>query len=132
MKSKIAERIMSKTSEETKLFVKKYGDIMVRVYQILKEKRITQKDLAERMGKSQSEISKWLSGEHNFTLRSLTRLEAELGTEIIYVPKRDSFHVQRGGQVKASAVKAEPISNKVLFQEAKKKAVDKLEAPKAA
>ena len=132
MKSKIAERIMSKTSEETKLFVKKYGDITVRVYQILKEKGITQKDLAERMGKTPSEISKWLSGEHNFTLRSLTRLEAELGTEIIYVPKKDSFHVQRGGQVKASAVKAVPVSNKVLFQEAKKKAVDELGAPKAA
>lgn len=91
MRSNIADSIMSKTSEETKLFVKKYGDIIVRVHQILRERGITQKNLAERMGKSQSEISKWLSGEHNFTLRSLTRLEATLGTEIIYIPKRDSF-----------------------------------------
>jgi len=132
MRSKIAERIMSKTSEETKLFVKKYGDIMVRVHQILREKGITQKNLAERMGKTPSEISKWLSGEHNFTLRSLAKLEAELGTEIIYVHKRDSFHVQIGGQVKASAVKAEPISNNVSFKEVKKRTVDKIEAPKAA
>ena len=32
------------------------------------------------------EISKWLGGNHNFTLRSLAKLQAELGEEIIQVP----------------------------------------------
>lgn len=115
---------MNDTPEETRIFVKKYGDIVVRVYQILREKGLTQKELADQMGKSQSEISKWLSGDHNFTLRSLAKLEAELNAEIIYVPKRDSFHVQRGGRVQASTAKAEPISGKVTFKETKRKTPD--------
>jgi transcriptional regulator with XRE-family HTH domain len=43
------------------------------------------------MGKKPSEISKWLNGEHNFTLRSLAKLEAELGEPIITVPKWKSL-----------------------------------------
>jgi transcriptional regulator with XRE-family HTH domain len=123
MKSKIAERIMAETPEETKRFVRKYGDIVVRVHQLLKEKGLTQKVLAEQMGKTPSEISKWLTGEHNFTLRSLTKLEAELGADIFYVPKKDSFHVQRSGSVRANTAKVEPVSNKVAFQSVKKRLV---------
>jgi transcriptional regulator with XRE-family HTH domain len=118
MKSNIAERIMATTPEETKRFVRKYGDIVVRVHQILKEKGITQKMLADKMGKTPSEISKWLSGEHNFTLRSITKLETELGEDLIYIPKKDSFHVQIGRVLKAKADKATPVSTRVQFQEA--------------
>lgn len=118
MRSKIADRIMANTPEETKRFVRKYGDIVVRVHQILKEQGITQKMLADKLGKTPSEISKWLNGDHNFTLRSLTKLEAELGEDLIYIPKKDSFHVQLSGMLKAKAEKAAPISTKIQFQEA--------------
>jgi transcriptional regulator with XRE-family HTH domain len=116
MRSKIAQRIMSDTPEETKIFVRKYGDIVVRVFQLLKEKRINQKDLAERLDKSPSEISKWLNGDHNFTLRSLAKLEAELGEDIIYIPKPDSFHVQIIGAVKSTAPKAKYIAKEYDFE----------------
>lgn len=118
MRSKIADRIMASTPDETKRFVRKYGDMVVTVHQILREKGITQKMLAERMGKTPSEISKWLSGEHNFTLRSITKLEAELGEDLIYIRKKDSFHVQVGGVLKAKAEKAKPVSTNVQFKEA--------------
>jgi ribosome-binding protein aMBF1 (putative translation factor) len=120
MRSKILKEILDETPEETRIFVKKYGDIVVRVHQILKEKGLTQKELADQMGKRQSEISKWLKGEHNFTLRSLAKLEAELGTEIIYIAKKDSFHVQRGGNIKQVTPKPEPISTKVQFHQTNK------------
>jgi transcriptional regulator with XRE-family HTH domain len=68
-----------------------YGNIVVRVHELIKEKNLTQKALAEGMGKKPSEISKWLNGEHNFTLRSLAKLEAELGEPIITVPKWKAF-----------------------------------------
>jgi transcriptional regulator with XRE-family HTH domain len=35
-----------------------------------------QKDIASNLGKHESEISKWLSGEHNLTLKSIIKLEA--------------------------------------------------------
>ena len=119
MKSKIAQQVIDETPEDVKIFARKYGDIVVRVHQILREKGITQKNLAERLHKRPSEISKWLSGDHNFTLRSLAKLEAELGKEIIYVPRKDSFHVQISASLKASAAKAEPVPTRVAFHEAK-------------
>jgi transcriptional regulator with XRE-family HTH domain len=131
MRSKIAQRILDETPPEVRIFVRKYGDIVVRINQLIREKGYTQKKLADQLQKTPSEISKWLGGDHNFTLRSLAKLEAELGAEIIYVPKKDSFHVQRGGQVKATAVKAEPISGKVSFKDTKRK-VAELAEPMAA
>lgn len=83
--------MMAKMPEETKIFVDKYADIIVRVNQLLEEKGLSQKDLAEKMDKAPSEISKWLKGEHNFTLRSIAKLEAELGETILYVPQRKTI-----------------------------------------
>lgn len=120
MRSKIAKRIYDETPADIKIFVRKHSDIAVRVYQLLQEKGWSQKDLANKLDKTQSEISKWLNGEHNFTLKSIAKLEAELGAEIIYVPKRDSFHVQRCGNFKAAVNKTEPISTNIRFQEPKK------------
>jgi transcriptional regulator with XRE-family HTH domain len=88
MRSKVAQRILAETPEETRVFARMYADIIVRVNQLLKEHNLNQKDLAERMDKSPSEINKWLKGDHNFTLRSLAKLEIELGEAIINVPKR--------------------------------------------
>lgn len=127
MRSRIAQRIIDETPKEVHIFVRKYGDIVVRINQLLREKGFTQKQLANQMGKTPSEISKWLSGNHNFTLRSLAKLEAELGAEIIYVPKNDSFHVQRGGRIKASVTVPKPVSGKVPFLKTKRKPVVSLE-----
>lgn len=116
MRSKIAKRILDETPEEVRIFVRKHSDIVVRVHQLIREKGWTQQKLAEKLEKTPSEVSKWLNGEHNFTLRSIAKLEAELGADIFYVVKRDSFHVQRSGSLKAIAAKAEPVSTKILFQ----------------
>ncbi len=91
MKSKIAEKILAKTPKEVEIFARMYGDLVVRVNSLLKEKGLTQKELAEQLNKKPSEINKWLKGEHNFTLRSLAKLEAELGEPLLYVPKTKSF-----------------------------------------
>lgn len=124
MRSKIAKRILDKTPEETRIFVRKYGDIVMRVHQLLKERGITQKQLAASMEKSPSEISKWLSGEHNFTLRSIARLEAELGVDLIYIPKRDSFHVRLNKTISAVAEPQKPVGKQVKFRPSAEKNTD--------
>ncbi|MDP3928714.1 MAG: helix-turn-helix transcriptional regulator, partial [Bacteroidota bacterium] len=58
------------------------------INQLLRENNISKKELAEKMDKKPSEISKWLGGEHNFTLRSLAKLSAELGEPLLEVPKK--------------------------------------------
>lgn len=85
-KSKIVERLKAKILPENRIFVKKNLEISEQVTALLKEKNWTQKELAIRLRKSESEVSKLLSGLHNLTLKSISKLEAELGSDIIVTP----------------------------------------------
>jgi ribosome-binding protein aMBF1 (putative translation factor) len=87
VKSKVAKRILEETPEEVRIFVRQYTNIVVRIKQLMAEKGYTQKDLAEKMNKKPSEINKWLKGNHNLTLKTLAKLEAELGEPIIFTSK---------------------------------------------
>jgi transcriptional regulator with XRE-family HTH domain len=88
MISKIFQEVLDETPEHVDIFVRLYADLTVRINELLRKKGITKEELADRLDKSPSEISKWLSGEHNFTLRSLAKLSAELGEPLLEVPKR--------------------------------------------
>lgn len=91
MRSKVAQRILNRTSKDVEIYVRWYGDIVVLINQIMKEKGYTKRELAKKLGKSPSEITKWLKGEHNFTLRSLAKLQAILDEPIIHIPKKNTF-----------------------------------------
>lgn len=88
MKSKVFQRILDKTPKDVEIFVDWYADIVLRIDELIREKKITKKELAQSLDKQPSEISKWLGGNHNFTLRSLAKLSAELGEPLLQVPKR--------------------------------------------
>ena len=51
----------------------------------LQEKHISHKDLAKLMGKTEAEVSRWVGGTHNFTLRTIARISAALGVDLIGV-----------------------------------------------
>ena len=87
MRSKVAKKIQSETPEELRIFVREYTDIVIRINELIKAKGYTQKDLAEKLNKRPSEINKWLKGNHNLTLKTIAKLEAQLGEPIIYVKK---------------------------------------------
>jgi ribosome-binding protein aMBF1 (putative translation factor) len=72
--------------EQTKRSARISLDIASQINSILKRKNITQRDLASQLNKKESEISKWLSGSHNFTIKTLASIETILGEEIISVP----------------------------------------------
>jgi transcriptional regulator with XRE-family HTH domain len=46
---------------------------------------MTQKDLAKKMGKTEAEVSVWLSGQHNFTLKTLAKISVALEEDLIKV-----------------------------------------------
>ncbi|RZL10904.1 MAG: XRE family transcriptional regulator [Hymenobacter sp.] len=69
--------------EEEKRFVDKSLQLAGLIAAAMQRQHLTQKALAERLGKQESEVSRWLTGLHNFTLKTLTRLEAVLGEELI-------------------------------------------------
>ena len=56
-----------------------------KIHQLLSDQGMTQKELAKKMGKTEAEVSVWLSGQHNFTLRTLAKISAVLGKDIIQI-----------------------------------------------
>jgi len=52
------------------------------VKKALKSKGISKKHLAEMMGKSPSEVTRWVSGKHNFTIDVLEDISDTLGVTI--------------------------------------------------
>ncbi len=54
---------------------------------VLQAKNMTQRDLAALLDKRESEISRWLTGTHGFTTKTLARISAALGEEIIETKK---------------------------------------------
>lgn len=125
MRSKVAQRILDKTPRETEIFMGYYASIVVRVNHLIKERGFSQKKLAEKLDKSPSEISKWLSGSHNFTLQSISKLEAELGAPILNVPDQKEFKNGAGGRRKMTVYKNNYKASSKTFTKAKTKTVDK-------
>lgn len=130
MRSKVAQRILSETPEETKIFARMYGDIVIRVNQLLKDRGFSQRDLADKMNKRPSEINKWLVGEHNLTLRSLAKLEAELGETIIYIPQTIAVSAGEGKRYvtvyKNSHISTTDVAYKKVWKRAKTKSKNNL------
>lgn len=85
-KNKVVERLRSKIQPENRIFVKKNLAISAQVEILRKEKGWSQKELAKQLGKTESEVSRMLSGLHNLTLKNLAKLEAVLGSEIVVTP----------------------------------------------
>ena len=52
---------------------------------ILKQKGMTQKECARKMGKTEAEVSRWVGGTHNFTLRTIAKISDVLGERILTI-----------------------------------------------
>lgn len=54
-----------------------------RIYEVLEEKGMSQKEFAQLMGKTETEVSRWLSGTHNMTMSTIAKISTALGEDII-------------------------------------------------
>ena len=79
------DELTSQTDEKEYARISRKMEIASFLYNTLKAKGISQKQFAERMGKKPSEISKWLSGTHKFTLETLSDIEQVLGIRVFNV-----------------------------------------------
>lgn len=101
MRSKTVDRLLKTIPEDVKIFVDLYADLVVRINRVLHEKGISKKELADKLEKNPSEISKWLGGNHNFTLRSIAKLQAELGAPLLEVPQKKANTVFIKGYIRS-------------------------------
>ena len=84
-RSSIIESRRAKVSPEVRRRVDLSFLIVDRIHSILEEKWLKQKDLANMLGKKDSEISKWMRGTHNFTIDTISSIENALGTPILQI-----------------------------------------------
>lgn len=61
-------------------------DVIDQITAILKQKGMNQRDLAHLLRKRESEISKWMRGNHNFTLATIVSIQDALGEKILDTP----------------------------------------------
>ena len=81
--NKIMDSIRKTTPENTNKQVDFGVAIANRGYDLLKERNMTQRDFAKALNKTETEVSRWLSGTHNLTLSSIAKMATVLGDDII-------------------------------------------------
>ena len=83
--NKIMDEIRGTIPPALKMQMELSVAIANRIYDILEEKDMSQKEFARMMGKTETEVSRWLSGTHNLTLATLCKISVALGEDIIIV-----------------------------------------------
>ena len=83
--NKLMDEIRQTMTPEMKKQMELSVSIANRIYEILEEKGMSQKDLAHALGKTETEVSRWLYGTHNLTTATIAKISVALGQDIIQV-----------------------------------------------
>ena len=90
--------LMDEIRRTTPPEIKKQVDLCVaianRIYDILDERGMSQRDLARKLGKTETEVSRWLSGTHNLTIATIAKIAAVLDDDIIKPTTPETGHYQ--------------------------------------
>lgn len=82
------QKLLERIPDVTKKYVNRQVGFAATVSEKLKDTGMTQRELAEKLGKKESYISRVLSGNANPTLKTIAELEVALGEDVI------SFNLQ--------------------------------------
>jgi DNA-binding Xre family transcriptional regulator len=82
---KLFRQIVDETPAELKMQLRFSDSIAEKMDSLLKERGMSQRELAKSTGKTEAEVSRWLGGTHNFTLRTLAKISIALGEDLITV-----------------------------------------------
>jgi ribosome-binding protein aMBF1 (putative translation factor) len=83
--SPIIQEALKNIDPNRREMVRRRMMISARIDDALKLKGWSQKQLADKMEKRPSEVTKWLSGNHNFTLETISQIEKQLGVTLITI-----------------------------------------------
>jgi len=62
-----------------------------KIHEMLIERGLKPADLARMLEKKPSEISKWLTGTHTFTTKTIAKIGTVLGDDIIHIEPQKEF-----------------------------------------
>ena len=83
--AKLFDQIVAETPPELKKQLDMSFAIADKLDATLKERGMNQKEFARMIGHTQAEVSRWLSGTHNFTLATLAKISVALGIDVLSV-----------------------------------------------
>lgn len=106
-KSDLLEELLTEITPREQEKTDKRMMLAARIDEARIRKGWSKKELADKMGRRPSEITKWLSGTHNFTTDTLFDLECFLDTKFVHTKEKDKhqvlhFHLKLTHQVKTS------------------------------
>lgn len=82
-KSQILSELISNTSEEELQKTESKMRLAIKIADGIKATRLNKSEFAKKINKNNSEITKWLSGTHNFTTDTLILLQNELNIKLV-------------------------------------------------
>ena len=83
--AELFDQIVAETPPELKKQLDMSFAIADKLDATLKERGMNQKEFARMIGHTQAEVSRWLSGTHNFTLATLAKISVALGVDLFTV-----------------------------------------------
>ena len=83
--NEIFNQSVAEISEEVKREMELSFAISEKIDLLLKARGLTQKQFAKMVGKTEPEVCRWLSGRHNFTIRTLAKISIALETDIVSI-----------------------------------------------
>lgn len=81
----LIENLLKEISPEEQKLTDRKMLLAVRIDEAMKSKGIKKGQLAQMLGKRPSEVTKWLSGTHNFTVETLWEIGDALGIDLIFL-----------------------------------------------
>ncbi len=76
---------VAKSAPEIKEEIRLTMGVSDKLDALMHEKGLSKIELAKALGKRPSEITRWLSGQHNFTLRTIALLSTFFGESLITI-----------------------------------------------
>jgi transcriptional regulator with XRE-family HTH domain len=93
---RIEERIPKELSEQ----IDRRMSLAVKIAETLRARGLTNQEFAFMMGKKPSEVSRWLSGTHNFTTETLWQMERVLNVQILTSSPAEAHVVKEQEELK--------------------------------
>jgi transcriptional regulator with XRE-family HTH domain len=81
--SPILRRIEARIPKELSEQIDRRMGLAVKISDTLRARGLTNQEFAFMMGKKPSEVSRWLSGTHNFTTETLWQMERVLNVQLL-------------------------------------------------
>ena len=81
--SSLIKELKSKITPTMKESINRRMSLAARIDDVLQLRGLTNQEFAFMMGKKPSEISRWLSGTHNFTTETLWEIERVLNIQLL-------------------------------------------------